>query len=138
MTKGQAFKRARETLGGNAASDMLSVTNSCAKPQRLAGFAPDAHCGVCMGCLVRRAAFIASRIEDRTIYKERALEADGRRDDWLSPGKRTTYESLRYRIEIGYTEEDILDLGLPDDADIDGAVKLANAGLAELARVEIP
>lgn len=138
MTKGQAFTSVRETLGVDVASDLLSVTNSCAKPQRLAGFAPDAHCGVCMGCLVRRAAFIASGIEDRTVYKERALEADGLRDKWLTPGKRTTYESLRYRIELGYTEEDILDLGLPDDADIDGAFKLANAGLAELARVEIP
>ena len=138
MTKGQAYAAVREALGVEVASEVLSQTNSCAKPQRLAGFAPDAQCGVCMGCLVRRAAFIASGLEDRTIYKERALEDDGRRGVWLSPARRTTYESLRYRIEIGYSEEDILDLGLPDDADIDAALDIANAGLAELAQVEIP
>ncbi len=137
VTKGEAYSLVRHTLGADGASVLLSQTNSCAKPQRLAGFPPDAHCGVCLGCLVRRGAFIASKIEDRTVYKERALKADGRRAAWLTPRRLTTYEALRYRAEIGYREEDILDLGLPDEADIDAAVELANAGLAEVAAVEI-
>jgi 7-cyano-7-deazaguanine synthase in queuosine biosynthesis len=136
MTKGQAFQQTRDQVGETAASRLLSSTNSCAKPQRLAGFAPDAQCGVCMGCLVRRAAFIAADITDRTEYIEEQLSAIDRAH-WLSAERRRTYEAVRYRASVGFSEDDILDLGLPDDADLDDALRLANEGLAELAEVHV-
>lgn len=137
ITKGEMFKRVRSKLGADLASEILSTTNSCAKPSRVKGFAPDAHCGVCMGCLVRRAAFLAAGLRDQTEYVETALIGDSRRDTWLSPARKADYEALRARVEIGYSMEDILELGLPDEADIDAALDLANTGLAELALVRI-
>ena len=138
MTKGEVFSRVKAAIGDEAASAILSATNSCAKPQRLKGFAPDAQCGVCMGCLVRRGAFIASELEDRTTYMEVALQGQARRDQWLSPTRRETYEALRYRLVRGYDIDDVLDLGLPERIDLDNALALMTRGLSELERVAIP
>ncbi len=137
MTKGEVFQQAKRQLGDDAAQSLLNATNSCAKPGREAGFAPDDHCGVCLGCLVRRAAFLASGISDMTVYKERAMSAR-RRAKWLSASRRETYEALRYRIEIGYDIDDILDLGLPDRWEPEDALAIAARGLQELAAVQVP
>jgi hypothetical protein len=138
MTKGEVFGRVRTAIGRERASVLLSATNSCAKPQRLKGFAPDAHCGVCIGCLVRRAAFLASEIEDRTLYVEVALRGETRRSQWLTAKRRETYEALRYRLVRHYNIDDVLDLGLPERVDLDGALALMNRGLTELEMVEVP
>lgn len=136
-TKGEVFSMVKSQLGADKASDLLSSTNSCGKPHRTKGFAPDAHCGVCLGCLVRRAAFIASDVHDATIYKEVALRGTALRAKWFSAKRRETYEALRYRLVPRYDIDDILDLGLPDRADLDDALALANRGLDELAAVHI-
>lgn len=136
MTKGEVFIELREVLGNADALQLLASTNSCAKPGRDRGFAPDTHCGVCLGCLVRRAAFIAAGLNDATLYREEAMNGERRRV-WLSPARRQTYESVRYRVAVGYEIDDILDLGLPDRVDLEKALELARRGLSELAAVEI-
>ncbi|MDP8929754.1 MAG: hypothetical protein M3O70_14585 [Actinomycetota bacterium] len=136
LTKGEMFSTVRAALGASAASKMLSATHSCGKPQWLRDYAPDAPCGVCMGCLVRRGAFIAAGLRDDTEYVERVLPATARAA-WLSPKRRSTYQALQDRLEIGFTEEDVLDIGLPDDADLDAALRLLRAGLSELEHVQI-
>lgn len=94
------------------------------------------HCGVCYGCLVRRSAFLVAGVADSTFYADQKV-AKSRRKGYLSPKRMATYRALQYRLEVGFGEEDVLDLGLPDDADLDGALALIQRGLAELAAVKI-
>jgi hypothetical protein len=137
VTKGEMFTQVTQVLGASQASALLSATHSCGKPQRLAGYAPDAPCGVCLGCLVRRGAFIAAGLSDQTEYLEQVLPAL-QRAEWLTPRRRSTYQALQDRLEIGFIEDDVLDLGLPDDADLDGALGLLQRGLGELGAVAVP
>ncbi|CAN5717008.1 hypothetical protein BH18ACT13_BH18ACT13_08120 [soil metagenome] len=136
MTKGETFALVRDALGPISASNLLSETHSCGKPQRLTGYAPDAPCGVCLGCLVRRGAFIAAGLQDKTAYLERVLPTK-RRAAWLTPKRRSTYQALQNRLEVGFSEDDVLDIGLPNDADLDTAFRLLEAGLAELEQVHV-
>lgn len=135
-TKGQVFIEATKSLDKTTASAVLSATHSCGKPQRLLGYAPDAQCGVCLGCLVRRAAFIAAGIPDQTAYLEETLSGAAR-TRWLSDERRSTYRALQERLAAGFDDDDVLGLGLPDDADLDGALQLIKDGLHELAAVRI-
>lgn len=137
MTKGEVFADLRTQVGDEPAEQLLNETNSCAKPGRDAGFSPDDHCGVCLGCLVRRAAFIAGGVTDRTVYKESAMTGR-QRSRWLSPARRETYEALQYRLRIGFHVDDMLDLGLPDSWEPNDALALAERGLDELRAVQIP
>lgn len=60
-----------------------------------------------------RSAFIAAGLADATRYADQQI-AKSRRKDYLSPKRLATYRTL-HRLEIGYGEEDVLDLGLPDE-----------------------
>lgn len=137
LTKGEVFRQVSAALGPAAAGTALSATHSCGKPQRLRGHAPDAPCGVCLGCLVRRGAFIAAGLRDDTEYLERILPAAERRA-WLTPRRLSTHQALQERLESGIDENDVLDIGLPDDADLDAALRLLRVGLSELEQVSIP
>jgi 7-cyano-7-deazaguanine synthase in queuosine biosynthesis len=135
-TKGQVFIEATKSLDEPTASAVLSATHSCGKPQRLRGYAPDAQCGVCLGCLVRRGAFIAAGISDHTAYLEQTLSAPTR-THWLSDERLSAYRALQERLTAGFDDDDVLALGLPDDADLDGALQLIRDGLRELAAVHV-
>lgn len=136
ITKGELFSQVSALLGPSAAAKVLSATHSCGKPQRLGGYAPDAQCGVCLGCLVRRGAFIAAGLRDDTKYLERVLPASDRKA-WLTPKRRSTYQALQDRLDVGFEDADVLDIGLPDDADLDAALQLLRDGLSELEQVTI-
>lgn len=134
-TKGASLRRVRDVLGPAAASQLLSVTHSCAAGRVTErGFATDTHCGVCMGCLVRRGAFLAAGIADDTVYLESALP-DDRRDRWLGARRARTLSAVRYRIAAGYEITDLLALGLPDDDNLDLALEIARTGMDELRSV---
>ena len=135
-TKGQVFIEATQSLDKTTASAVLSATHSCGKPQRLRGYAPDAQCGVCLGCLVRRGAFIAAGISDQTPYLELALTGP-RRAHWLSDERLSAYRALQERLAAGFDDDDVLGLGLPDDADLDAALRLIKDGLHELSAVQV-
>ncbi len=69
MTKGEMFTQAATTIGKAEASDYLSATNSCSHTDQYYQGAPSGtHCGVCFGCIVRRASFKAAGIVDKTRY----------------------------------------------------------------------
>ena len=69
LTKGEMFAQLAERVGKDKASVYLSATNSCAHTDaRYSGGPPGSSCGVCFGCLVRRASFIAAGIVDATDY----------------------------------------------------------------------
>jgi Queuosine biosynthesis protein QueC len=137
MTKGQVFSAVEAIVGSSEAARSLSATHSCAKPVAYRhGKTPGMHCGMCYGCLVRRAAFLASGIRDQTPYLERRLTGDDRAK-FMTETVRSTYNASRYAIQRGVSEGDILALGVPDSVSIPSAVGLAQAGLDELARVRI-
>jgi len=136
-TKGEMFGEVKKALGDDRAAAILGASHSCGKPpQGEKHISPAMHCGVCYGCLVRRSAFLASELTDSTPYADQEV-AKSRRKNYLSPKRMATYRALEYRLEVGFQEEDILDLGLPDDADLDGALDLIRRGLTELGAVKI-
>lgn len=138
LTKGEVYARVATAIGATDASRLLSSSHSCAKPDRGPGFPADTHCGACYGCLVRRAAFPAAALPDTTAYIEQKLRGDPGRDARLGRAWRATYESARARIERGVSIADILALGLPDDYDLDEALRVAQAGVKELAMITLP
>lgn len=140
LTKGEMFRRVKQIHGADVASELLSMTHSCAKPgAQYHGFSPAAQCGLCFGCLVRRGAFLAADLEDGTEYVELLLRGQGRRRArWLTDEKRKTYTALRYRVERGISPTDIVTLGLPARVSRADALRLARAGLAEAAQVTVP
>lgn len=138
MTKGEVYRRVAAAMGDGEAGRLLSASHSCAKPDRGPGFSADTHCGACFGCLVRRAAFAASGLTDTTVYIEEQLRGQAGRDARMGRGWRTTYESARARVARGVSIADILTLGLPDGYDLDEALRVAKAGVAELDLVRIP
>ncbi len=139
MTKGEMFRQIASDYGTEGAAAVLSSTYSCARSgANYEGFNPGMHCGVCFGCLVRRAAFAASGVEDRTIYIEASLQATPRkRATWLK-NKREDIAAVEYRTKRPYDAADVLAASLPARLDPDEALGLANRGAAELALVTIP
>jgi hypothetical protein len=138
LTKGEVFALVKDEIGPKEASRVLSASHSCAKPDRGSDFSGDDHCGLCFGCLVRRAAFLASDLPDETLYIEEELRGDPKREERWGDDWRATYESVRARVVRGVNEADILALGLPDDYDFDSALRVAKTGLQELDLVRIP
>lgn len=69
MTKGEMFAQAKSLLGDDKASAYLSGTSSCSHTdQNYQGVPSGTHCGVCFGCIVRRASFKAGGVSDTTRY----------------------------------------------------------------------
>jgi len=141
LTKGALFGRVRDVLGTNPASELLSESHSCAKPgaQYLgAGFSPADQCGLCYGCLIRRAAFVAADVVDRTDYVEAKLAGDPRRSTWLDQGeKRSHAVAVAAAVARGLRPADVLSLSLPSRVNRRAALALAEAGLAELSALDI-
>jgi hypothetical protein len=138
QTKGEVYGQVAGAIGAGDASRLLSASHSCAKPDRGPGFSADTHCGVCFGCLVRRAAFQASGLSDQTVYIEEELRGRPERDERLGRDWRATYESVRARVARGVEVADIIALGLPEDYDLEEALRVAQTGVAELDLVRIP
>lgn len=128
MTKGEVFQQLKGVLGGNA-SDFLSSTHSCAHTDaRFSGISPWTHCGVCFGCLVRRAAFHAAGIEDKTMYvSEMKTDAAQR----YVRGKSIVGEMLGFAGRP-VTIPRVVALGLPDEYDLEAAADLCSRGAREL------
>lgn len=138
LSKGEVYQRVMNAIGPSDASRLLSASHSCAKPDRGPAFPAETHCGACFGCLVRRAAFLAANLPDTTIYIEQQLRGDTGRDARMGHAWRTTYESARARAARGVGIAEILALGLPDDYDLDTALRVAQTGVAELALLQLP
>ncbi len=86
------------------------------------------QCGVCFGCIVRRASFEASGIEDRTEY---IVPAPGTRLEALL--QRVSIEpSIRSFLRRGIRTHDIAAMGLPPSYSSRDALDLCKRGLVEL------
>ncbi|MEU1488167.1 7-cyano-7-deazaguanine synthase [Streptomyces sp. NPDC005752] len=128
-TKGEMFTRAAELVGPAAATRLLSNTHSCAHTGHRTHRIPvRTHCGVCFGCLLRRASFRAAQIEDTTDYLHT------RHAENLSAyltGK-SVEPSLRTFLARGLRPADITTLNLPSDYSTRQAYDLCRRGVAEL------
>ena len=110
MTKGEMFSRVAEFVGRDAASDLLSATHSCGHTgQRNFKISPLQHCGVCFGCLLRRASFLASGLTDQTSYL--SARTTDRPDDYLR--SKSMVPSLRAFLARGLRPADLASLTLP-------------------------
>ena len=139
MTKGEMFRSVTDVIGQEAASVLLSKTHSCSHVRWAMKYhrPPGTQCGVCFGCLVRRAAFIAAGLEDRTTYLVTHLEAR-ERDRFLTSMGRAQVEAMRYAVSRELGPADVLALNLPDGYDLEGALNLVRRGFRELAAVDLP
>ena len=139
MTKGEMFRSVAHIIGQDDASVLLSKTHSCSHARIAMKYHRDpmTHCGVCFGCMVRRSAFIASGLEDHSVYLITDLE--GRQlNEFLSSKAGEDIETMRYAVGRDFQMADVLALNLPDGHDLDGALDLVRCGVRELALVNLP
>lgn len=128
-TKGEMYRQAASLLGPDPASTYLSATHSCALTGQPAHGAPASQsCGVCFGCVLRRASFTASGIADRTDYL--APSSDRAMQNWLD-GK-SVEQQVRNFVRRGVRPRDLIALNLPLDYPLHQAQDLCARGIQEL------
>lgn len=137
-TKGDLVRWVADRWGADAAAAAFAATDSCAKSgMRFHRLPPDTHCGVCYACLVRRAAFLAADVEDRTHYAEQLLTGDAR--ERFMRNRRADLVAIEAAgSDTGFTIADVLALDLPTRIRPADALALANRGLDEVSLVNIP
>lgn len=129
LTKGEMFRRVADAVGVDAASTYLSNTNSCSHTDaRYSGAPAGSSCGVCFGCLVRRAAFIASGVPDTTTYLSE--DASGRYNTFVR--QKSIIEPLRDFVDRGIRPRDVMAMSLPEGYAAQDALALSQRGVEEL------
>lgn len=129
LTKGEMFRRVADTVGVDAASSYLSATNSCSHSDaRYSGASAGASCGVCFGCLVRRAAFTASGVIDKTNYL--VDDTSGRFDVFIK--QKSIVEPVADFAHRGIRARDVMAMSLPQDYAAQDALALLQRGVEEL------
>ena len=133
-TKGEMFTRAAGLVGDQNAAALLSATNSCAHTgQRAFGISPSTACGVCFGCVVRRASFHAAGLTDLTTYISAA--GDAKLQTWLDSN--SVAPSVRSFVARGVRQRDLIAMSLPSTYSIAQALDLCRRGAAELAGLHL-
>ncbi|MFG3301536.1 hypothetical protein [Micromonospora chersina] len=138
MTKGELVAAALRPRNSDDAA-LAAATLSCAKPNagRLKGGNPNLNCGLCIACLVRRAAFIGGRRRDQTIYLMDVLPPESRTE--FIRYRRHDIAAWQYACSAGFDEYRVLASGMwPSDTDFDAVMDICNRGLKELRRVPSP
>ena len=134
LTKGELFSEVAQKHGRGRASTILSSSHSCSNGTvRFQAREGVRHCGVCYGCLIRRAAFAASGVDDRTAYLADVTARVGAADGWLTAKERQNVAVAEYAVAKGHIDPaDIIATGLPPTTDVGAAIELAQRGLNEL------
>lgn len=128
-TKGEMFQRAVDLVGAEEASRFLSATHSCALTgQRAHRISQEVSCGICFGCVLRRASFAASGVNDSTSYI--APSTDPAVQRWLD-GK-SVEQQVRNFMRRGVKARDLATLGLPQSSPLRDALDLCQRGINEL------
>jgi hypothetical protein len=127
-TKGEMFARVEEAIGPQAASAYLTMTSSCSHTgARSYGIAPDVACGACFGCVLRKASFVTSGLEDGTHY---LAPADQRQRDWQA--EKSVVPAMRDFLTEPFGESDLARLQIPPDIQLAEVAELVERGRAEL------
>lgn len=129
MTKGEMFRAAANQFGEATISDFLSASHSCGLTgQRSKRISTTMQCGVCFGCVVRRASFAAAGLTDTTAYIN-----PGQSDDltqWLN--RNSVLPDMRRFVRRGVTRRDLLAMNLPGSYSLTDARSLCERGVQEL------
>ncbi|SRR6266508_1148778 len=129
LTKGKMYGRVADLIGPADASAFLSATHSCALTGQFAhGISPERPCGVCFGCVLRRASFSASGVADRSNYIAPTTDPAVRK--WLD-GK-SVEQPVRNFVRRGIKARDLAALSLPADYPLRAALDLCRRGIQEL------
>jgi len=129
LTKGEMFRQVADAISVDAASAYLSNTNSCSHTDaRYSGAPVGSSCGVCFGCLVRRAAFTASGVPDATTYL--VDDPSGRYNTFVR--QKSIVEPLRDFADRGIRTRDVMTMSLPEDYAAQDALALSQRGVEEL------
>jgi len=127
-TKGEMFAQARSLLGEDDASAYLSATNSCSHTdQNYQGVPSGTHCGVCFGCIVRRASFKAGRVKDTTRY----LSDESQHETYVA--SHSVVEAARDFASTKIADATIMMMPLPPTLSARQAMGLCLRGQAEIA-----
>ncbi|WP_148089570.1 7-cyano-7-deazaguanine synthase [Kitasatospora cineracea] len=138
LTKGQLLTRAHQRTDGGVLA-ATAATLSCSKLDgaRYTGGNPNHNCGLCLACLVRRAAFTDGPYPDPTPYLVDTLADDARGN--LLRRRRRDMRDIQQLLLTGIDDTDLLAVGdVPLDTDIDAVMDLCQRGLQELSRVPLP
>jgi hypothetical protein len=129
-TKGEMFTRAADIVSADGAAALLSSSNSCAHTgQRAFGISPSTACGLCFGCVVRRASFHASGLSDTTTYI--TTNGNDRLQAWLD--SISVEQAARNFIARGVRQRDLIAMNLPSSYPLAEALDLCRRGTSELA-----
>jgi len=129
LTKGEIFANVASLVGADEASAYLSASNSCAHTDaRYSGVAPGSSCGVCFGCLVRRASFHASGIADTTEYL--GADATGRVASFVA--QKSIVEAMHDFVSQDPKPRMVMTMSLPDDYPPAAALDLCKRGVSEM------
>lgn len=135
LTKGELLQEAARA-GVDGFLDGCAVTLSCGKLDggRYSGGNPNHHCGLCYPCLVRRAGFASTGINDRTVYLSNTLTGES-----LAKLRRNRASDLRAvarATSAPFDDTSLMASGpFPDGFDFDAAADLCERGLRELSLV---
>lgn len=129
LTKGEMFTKVASLLGKEKASELLSITHSCAHTgQKSFGVSATQQCGVCFGCVVRRASFNAANLTDHTKYVDGSK--DPRIQAWLT--QKSIARAVQDFANKGIRTKDVASMRLPVEFSASQAHELCKRGLVEL------
>lgn len=131
QTKGEMFRWLADHLSDDeAASEFLSSTNSCANTnRRFAGATAKTHCGVCFGCLMRKASFMAAGLKDQSTY---VADAPPTPEIAAALKKLSIRPSIEAFVTRGIGVGDVAAMRLPAGYRASAAKALCDRGAAEL------
>ena len=128
-TKGEMFQRVVDLVGKREASAFLSATHSCGLTgQRAHHISPDVPCGICFGCVLRRASFASSGVTDTTAYIAPSPDPPVQR--WLD--SKSVERQVRNFVRRGVKARDLASLSLPQSHPLRDALELCQRGISEL------
>ena len=128
-TKGEMYKKVADLVGAKEASAFLSATHSCGLTgQRAHRISPEVPCGVCFGCILRRASFASSGVTDATIYISPSSDPAVQR--WLD--SKSVEQQVRNFVRRDVKARDLATLSLPQSYPIRDALDLCQRGINEL------
>lgn len=132
-TKGEMFAHLAEAIKAPAASAYLSMTSSCSHTgARSYGIGPGISCGVCFGCVLRRASFAASGLDDDSRYLE---PHDDKQRNWLR--EKSVIPAMKDFLAEPFGVDDLSRLQIPLDIPLADVASLVDRGRDELRQLTL-
>jgi 7-cyano-7-deazaguanine synthase in queuosine biosynthesis len=116
----------------------VASTLSCGKLDggRYLGGNPNHHCGLCFPCIVRRGAIAEAGVPDETPYLSNTLSGSALKK--LRTNRSGDVAAVRRALDSGFSDEVLIAMGpFPPGYDMEAAIEICTAGLAELAHVDL-